>query len=129
MAPWHAACCLFVASGCFYLGPMPTLEENVPPDPFAFTVDPNEPITIGEGGKTVLVIADDADGDEIGFTWILSDDGYVGNASPVPYDQGSAAGSQVHFEHDTGLDGQVLTCLVDDGVNDAVRLQWPMEVL
>ena len=127
-ATWHAACSLFVASGCFYLGPTPTIEENVPPVVFAKTVETNEPIEIGEAGRQVYVIAEDENADPILFTWTLSEYGYIGNATPVPYDAEKGAGSQVRLDWDENLDGQILTCFVDDGVNDPLVLQWPLEV-
>lgn len=125
---WHAACFTVLASGCFYLGPWPTLDENVPPSNIEHNFAPDAPIGIGAAGTTVLVLARDADLDPLVFTWILSNDGFVGDATPVPYDVEGGAGSQVRLAPDPLLDGQTLRCDIDDGVNATVSLEWPLEV-
>lgn len=128
LAGWHAACCLLLAPGCLYLGPWPTLDENVAPSDIKPNPAPDEPIGIGAFGATVLVLARDADGDPITFTWILSNDGFVGYATPVPYGVEGGAGSQVGLESDPRLDGQTLRCEIDDGHNPTITLEWPLEV-
>lgn len=125
---WHAACFSVLASGCFYLGPWPTLDENVPPSDIEHNFTPNAPLGIGAAGTTVLVLARDADRDPLVFTWFLSNDGFVGDATPVPYGVEGGAGSQVRLAPDPLLDGQTLRCDIDDGVNATVSLEWPLEV-
>jgi hypothetical protein len=112
-------------SGCFYLGPEPILEENVPPEVVASNFEDGAAIQIGPLGQSVYVIADDADGDELRFSWLLSEDGYVGTAYPIA----EGDGSQVDFIADPDLDGQFLECLIEDQISDSVRLRWQLEVL
>lgn len=123
--PWPAACFLLGQSGCFYLGPEPILEENVQPTIVATAFEDGTDIQIGPLGQSVYVIADDADDDELRFSWLLSEDGYVGTAYPIA----EGDGSQVDFISDPDLDGQLLDCIIEDHVTERVRLTWRLEVL
>jgi hypothetical protein len=127
LAAWHALCFPVLASGCFYIGPIPTVEYNLPPEikraePAS---DTEEPLLIGPSGQSVFVIAEDPEGDEVRFTWTLTGEGILGYGYPV-YD---GEGSEIVLEHDPELDGKTLGCLLDDGENDLVSLSWLLEVL
>ncbi len=127
LAAWHAPCFAVLASGCFYIGPIPTVEYNLPPEikraePAA---DTEEALLIGPSGQSVFVIAEDPEGDEVRFTWTLTGEGILGYGYPV-YD---GEGSEIQLEHDPDLDGKTLGCLLDDGENDLVALSWRLEVL
>jgi hypothetical protein len=122
---WHAACFLFPLSGCFYLGPIPTLEENMPPYVESSSFENGDPIEIGPLGQRVFVIVSDDDGDEVQFDWSLSRDGYIGDAVPIA----EGYGSQIDLEYDPELDQQRLSCLIRDGVSESVLLTWDLEVL
>lgn len=126
-ASWHALCTLSLASGCLYLGPIPTLEDNVPPVAIEYSATPGDTIQIvGIDGQAVYVVAADEDGDDIGFVWALSADGVIGDATPLNFPSGE--GSQVHLDRDPELNGQVLTCYIDDGQSELVVLRWELEV-
>lgn len=123
---WHVACIPFLASGCFYLGPIPTLEDNVPPEVVRAEPlpDDEEAVLIGPAGQSVFVLARDREGDELRFAWSLTPGGILGSAYPV-FD---GEGSQVDLPHDPELHGQKLSCFIDDGENDLVAITWNLEV-
>jgi hypothetical protein len=122
---WHIACIPVLASGCFYLGPIPTLEENVAPEVLRQTETPDGVILIGPEGHKVTVLARDPEGDPMVFIWSLSKGGIVGTAYPV----NNGEGSEVALPFDQQLDGQTLYVDIDDGQNAYVTVAWPLEVL
>ena len=123
---WHVACIPLLASGCLYLGPIPTLEDNVPPEVVRAEPLPDDEtaVLIGPAGQSVFVLAKDREGDELRFAWSLSQTGIVGSAHPV-FD---GEGSQVDLAHDPELHGQILSCYIDDGENELVTTKWKLEV-
>ncbi|MFN7143946.1 MAG: hypothetical protein ACK4YP_09235 [Myxococcota bacterium] len=99
----------------------------MPPVPIEYSVTPGDTIQIvGIDGQAVYVVAEDEDGDDIGFVWALTLDGVIGDATPLNFPSGE--GSQVHLERDPELNGQVLTCYIDDGQSELVVLRWELEV-
>lgn len=122
---WHIACTAVLASGCLYLGPIPTLEENVAPVVLRQTETPTGVILIGPEGHKVTVLARDPEGDPMVFIWSLSKGGVLGTAYPV----NNGEGSEVALPFDQQLDGQTLYVDIDDGQNAYVTVAWPLEVL
>lgn len=122
---WHIACIPVLVSGCFYLGPIPTLEENVAPEVMSATPLDGEVILIGPSGHKVIVFARDDEEDPMVFIWRLSRGGVLGTAYPV----NDGLGSEVDLPYDQELDGQTLYVDIDDGQNDYVTVSWPLEVL
>ncbi|MDP2310019.1 MAG: hypothetical protein Q8P18_28635 [Pseudomonadota bacterium] len=122
---WHVACIPLLASGCLYLGPIPTLEENVAPVVLRKTETPTGVILIGPEGHKVTVLARDPEDDPMVFIWRLSRDGVLGTAYPV----NNGLGSEIDLPFDQELDGQTLYVDIDDGQNDYVTVFWPLEVL
>ncbi len=112
--------------GCFYLVPVPTVEPNASPEYVSVWPDSGAIVTLGADPKTVTVIM--SDDDDLTFIWGLTQDGYVGTATPLPRD-GDIQGSQLVLTGDPDLDGQTLSCLVTDDLSDDVTYQWPLEVL
>ena len=120
---WHALCFLPWLSGCFYLGPMPDWEDNLPPRVLASNPADGEPIVLGPSGRQVMVVVTDPDPDDaVTITWWYSLDGYIGDAQPFP------DGSAVNLPGDPELDGQELRCLLYDEAGHDVNLAWPLEV-
>jgi hypothetical protein len=116
-----------MASGCLYTGPIPTLEDNVPPEIIETSDIPGGAIEIRTDRRAVFVVADDPDGDEIGFVWALSDDGVIGDALPLNFPSGD--GSQIYLDRvDVELDGQRLRCFIDDGESELVTLTWDVVI-
>lgn len=73
-------------------------------------------------GLSIYVIAEDTDGDELTFTWELSEDGPVEGYALVGQD-----GSQLDLAWDDGLAGQTLTCTVSDG-QASTSISWLLDV-
>lgn len=110
-------------SGCFYVGPMPDWEDNLPPRVLASNPADGEPIVLGPTGRQVMVVVNDPDPDDtVTLTWWYSLDGYIGDAVPFP------DGSAVDVPWDPELDGQELRCLMYDDAGHDVNLAWPLEV-
>ena len=113
--PWLA--------GCFYVGPMPDWEDNLPPRVLASNPADGEIIVLGPTGRQVMVVVNDPDPDDtVTLTWWYSLDGYIGDAVPFP------DGSAVDVHWDPELDGQELRCLMYDDAGHDVNLAWPLEV-
>lgn len=113
--------------GCFYLGPLPTLEVNMPPEYETASIDPGETIGVPAFGATVWVMYSDPDADALSFWWSLQFDGPIGDAQPFETETGE--GSQIRLVHDDQLDGQLLRCFIDDGETDTVIIDWPVDLL
>lgn len=123
-APWHAVCCSLLLTGCLYLGPIPTLAENMAP---TYTTNPLDgtAVVVPPAGQYFTILASDEEADDLSITWLLNGE-WLGTATPVPYEFGE--GSQVLLPSSEDLQGKTLTCLLDDG-HGAVTLQWYLEVL
>ena len=78
-------------------------------------------VEIGPKGQDFYVIAEDDDGDELTFTWVLSDGPVEGE------DIVGREGSQVTLAWDPALDGQTLGCVVHDETHQ-VSIQWTLRV-
>ena len=107
-APWHVPCLPLLLSGCLYIGPIPGVMYNDPPEilrtePVANT---DEALLIGPSGHSVFVLATDPDEDEVRFTWTLTGEGILAHGYPV----NDGEGSQIDLEHDEELDGKTLGC-------------------
>jgi hypothetical protein len=90
----------------------PTIESTNIPSGHSVTMDGD--------GTLFFVVAEDPEGEDLTFTWAVSDIGEVqGEAIP--------GGSQVELEPDPAFDGQVLTCVVSDG-EKSTRVSWTLVV-
>jgi hypothetical protein len=120
---WHVVCFLTGVSGCYYTGPMPDWEENVPPRVLASNPPDGESIVVGPDGRQVMVVAHDPDPDDVvTLTWWFTRDGRIPDATPFE------GGSTVTLPWDPALDGQDLRCLVYDDAGHDLQLSWPLEV-
>ena len=118
-----------VSTGCFYLGPTPTLATNEPPMIDSFSYANGETIPVVRAGIRVFLIAHDADeGDVVHFDWSLKRQGYIGTSQPLLVDAGRF-GSQVDLAWDEALEGDTLRCDLSDGESESYYWEWPLEVL
>jgi hypothetical protein len=120
---WHAVCILPGLSGCYYTGPMPDWEENVPPRILASNPPDGEALVVGPDGRQVMVVVHDPDPDDVvTLTWWFTRDGRIPDATPFE------GGSTVTLPWDPALDGQDLRCLAYDEAGHDLQLSWPLEV-
>jgi len=113
--------------GCFYLVPVPYAQPHPSPERVSVFPEPSTTVNLTTAGQAVLVVVQDDD--PVSFIWALSRDGYVGTATPIPNDDPTIQGSQLHLDYDVGLDQQTLSCVISDGVSEAVTYTWQLEVL
>jgi len=114
-------------SGCFYLVPVPYAQPHPSPERVSVFPEPSTTVNLTSAGQAVLVVVQDED--PVSFIWALSRDGYVGTATPIPNEDSTIQGSQLHLDYDPGLDQQTLSCVISDGVSEAVTYTWQLEVL
>ena len=117
---------VLLLSGCFYLVPVPYAEPNLSPEPKTVTPPADTVVSLTTAPQKFLVVVSDTD--TVTFIWSLSRDGYVGTAVPIPQAE-DTQGSQVELVHDTGLNGQTLTCVASDGLSEDTTVRWQLEVL
>lgn len=131
---WHLFCfpvCMLVfplvaMSGCLDFRPVPWQDPNASPRPKTVLPDADSTISLGKQAQAVLVVVDDAD--PVTFIWSLSRDGYIGTATPISGGS-TAQGSQITLSADPGLDGQMLSVVVSDGLSEDISFRWQLEVL
>ncbi len=125
---WHAAC-FPLLSGCFYLVPWEYAPENLPPEVVSMSPENDSPVIL-DSNVALIVYVQDYEADVVTFTWTLSGEGYMGEASPIPTggeDRGFY-GHQLPLADDPDYDGQSAFCDVWDGESEHVTIRWDLEV-
>ncbi len=116
-------------SGCFYLVPFEYAPENLPPEVVGMSPVNDSPVIL-DSDTTLTVFVQDPEADLVTFTWTLTEEGYMGEAEPVPTgreDQGYY-GHQLPLHEDPKYDGQTASCDVWDGESEHVTVRWDLEV-
>lgn len=125
---WHAAC-FPLLSGCFYLVPFEYAPENLPPEVVSMSPDNAAPVIL-DSDVTLLLFVQDGEADLVTFTWTMSEEGWMGEATPVTTgreDEGYY-GHQLPLVENPDYDGQTVFCDVWDGESQHVTVQWELEV-
>jgi hypothetical protein len=137
------ALCILLGSGCFTIGPIEVVDEDMPPSLLGAThygaceVDPDcPPVTVGskivycndcplevtvtEANPVFYVFLDDEEPTELEYFWTLEGAGALNNAESI-----QPGHSQVSLSEEDNLDGKRLTCLISDAGSD-VELSWDL---
>lgn len=81
----------------------------------------DSPILIGPYGVTVYVTMQDTD--PVSYYWAETDIGVFSEGETTD------GYTQVTLSYDSNLNGDTLSCVLSDGYNDQVILNWLLEVL
>ena len=104
------AAVLTVCTSC-YLGPIRVYSTNTPPE-LLNAHAPTESDFVLETEQKLFVVVSDEEPDLVHFTWTMSREGILPNVELIT---GDNPGSQVVLQPDPSYDGQVVTCIADDG--------------
>lgn len=128
---WSALCIGIGSSGCLYFVPIERPVINAPPDILQpFELEDLELVMVADI-EQVTVIAQDDDGDDLAFFWVVvpSDVAYnVTPATPKELPDGTAYWySTLSLPRDPRLDGRRLQCGVTD-LQDTEVVEWTVRV-
>ena len=125
---WHALCCCWLMSGCFYWHPFEQVYPNAPPQIEFSSPESGEVFRIDslQGGVAWVSVVDPDEGDVMDYLWTINGLGPQGSAQT--FVSGNYQGSSIQLPSDTTLDGRTLTCTVYDQAGASDRRSWSIQV-
>ena len=125
---WHALCCSWWVSGCFYWQPFEQVYPNAPPSIEFSSPDEGQVFRIDgtQGGVAWVSVVDPDEDDVMDYLWTINGLGPQGSAQT--FVSGNYQGSSIQLPSDPLLDGRTLTCTVYDQAGASARRSWSIEV-
>lgn len=113
-AAWHAACCVWLSSGCFYVAPIVQTPENSAPVILIPTSLVND-LEMEANPESLEVMAYDPELDDLYFLWSVP---HSVEFEQLPVVQvGDLKSSVIKVPRDALLDGDQIVCSVSDAVS------------